>query len=223
MKNLLLNLLLTLTAFFVSCGESRDDQQIDEQDTPAADVIEKDRPVTYFPLDSLLHFSSETELKDAFGENVKRSVGYMPEGMGEYKNTLLFPGSSNEVEFVWRDDSVSYSGLKYIRIAGQSTDWKTKEGITIGTTLKKLEELNKKPFTFYGFQWDYSGTTLWDGGYLDQRNISVKLTYPDTVIPDRHRALVGDHKIKSDSEPARSANPVVREVILRKKDDQSLK
>ncbi len=169
-----------------------------------------------FPLDSLLKFDSEVALMNAFGTHVKRSIGYYPEGMGEYPNTLLFPDSENQVEFVWVDDSVNFSGLAYIEINGQKTDWKTTEGITLGTQLKTLEDLNKKPFIFYGFGWDYSGTVDWDEGHLSDRKISVCLEYPGETIPPEFEGLLGDHDIKSNSELAQKANPIVRQITMRR-------
>jgi hypothetical protein len=169
-----------------------------------------------FPLDSLLKFDSEVALMNAFGTNVKRSTGYYPEGMGEYPNTLLFPDSENQVEFVWVDDSANFSGLAYIEVHGQKTDWQTIEGITLGTRLKTLETLNQKPFAFYGFGWDYSGTVNWDDGHLFDRKIFVCLDYPGETIPAEFEGLIGDQEIRSDSELAQKANPVVREITMRR-------
>jgi len=171
---------------------------------------------TAFLLDSLLTFDSEAELRKVFGDNIKRSVGYYPEGMGEYPNTLLFPGTKNEVQFVWLDDSISFSGLAYINISGQETEWQTKEGITLGTKLKELEKLNQKPFTFYGFGWDYSGMTNWDEGHLFDRKVSVNLGYPGETVPPEYEGLLGDHEMRSDSELAQKANPIVCEITIRR-------
>jgi len=169
-----------------------------------------------FPLDSLLKFDSEKALKKVFGTNVKRSTGYYPEGMGEYANTLLFPETKNEVEFVWEDDSINFCKLAYISIKGQQTDWKTKEGITIGTSLKELEKFNKKPFKFYGFDWDYSGLTSWENGYLDQRKVFVNLDFPPNATSNDIEALTGDREFKSNSKLAQKVNPIVREIIMRR-------
>lgn len=168
-----------------------------------------------FPLDSLLHFDSEAALKNVFGEHVQRSTGYYPEGMGEYPNTLLFPGSKNEVEFVWKDDSVTFSGLEYIEVDHEGSEWKTKEGITINTTLKELEKLNGKAFSFFGFGWDYSGATDWEGGYLEARRIFVRLKLPDNSLQVELDGLLGDRSFPSDSSLSQKANPVVGEITMR--------
>ena len=186
-----------------------------EEDTLT--VIEKpDKTTIDFPLDSLLSFDSEEELKKIFKNNVKRSIGYYPEGMGKYANTLLFPDSKNEVEFVWADDSLNFSGLQFIELSGNETDWKTKEGITLGTGIKELEKLNKKPFTFFGLGWDYSGSIDWKEGYLDERKIFGSLEYPGEGMPIKFEGLLGDHEIESSDELAQAAELILIEITMRR-------
>jgi hypothetical protein len=186
-------------------------QQSQSSDNRKTDIVSVN-----FPLDSLLRFDSEAELIKAFANNVKRSIGYYPEGMGEYQNTLLFPDTENQVEFVWTDDSVNFSGLAYIQVRGQKTGWKTIEGITLGTDLKILEKMNGKSFTFYGFGWDYSGMVDWDEGHLYDRKVFVSLDYPGETIPPEFDGLLGDHEMRSDSELAQKANPVACEITMRR-------
>ena len=169
-----------------------------------------------FPLDSLLQFDSETALKNIFGENIERSTGYYPEGMGQYPNTLLFSGTKNEVEFVWKDDSITFSGLAYIEVNHEGSDWKTREGITIGTTLKELEKLNRKAFSFFGFAWDYSGATDWENGELAARKIFVSLQLPGEGFPPEFEGLLGDRSFPSDSSLSQKANPFVRQIVMRR-------
>lgn len=167
-------------------------------------------------LDSLRSFNSEKELKVVFGDHVKRAIGQHAEGMGEYNNSLLYPDTKNEVEFVWKDDSINFSGLVFLKLKGKDTDWKTEEGITIGTRMKELEEFNKKPFTFYGLGWDYAGTIDWQKGNLYDRKIFGRLAYPEDYMPEEFDDLLGDHEIKSTSELAKKANLILGEIMMEK-------
>ena len=209
-----------------SCAESTDKKK----EVPSSKELKPDVKVTSktkvdsvaknsfeitFPLDSLLSFDSEKELQKVFGKNAKRSVGYLPEGSGEYANTVLFPNSKNEVEFVWEDDSIHFDKLAFIRISGKNTDWKTKEGITIGTGIKELESHNKRVFTFYGLGWDYSGFIDWNKGNLFERGIFGNLEYPGDAIPLDFEGLLGDQKIKSSSKLAINAKLVLRKLIMK--------
>ena len=161
-----------------SCSDGRKKEVSTEKKAVTVDLLNIN-----YPLDSLLSFDSEEALKKVYGKHVKRAVGYYPEGMGEYVNTLLFPDSKNQVEFVWEDDSLKYNKLQFIRISGKNTDWKTKEGITIKTDMKTLETLNKQPFSFFGLEWDYAGAIDWKDGYLAKRNIFGNLAYPNDSMP----------------------------------------
>jgi hypothetical protein len=176
--------------------------EVKSENTEAIEVMD-------FPLDSLLHFDSMAELKEVFGDDVVQSFGYFPEGMGTYPNTRLYPKTKNEVEFQW-NDTINFKDLRVICIAGESCGWKTKVGITLGTTLKDLEKLNTKPFTFSGFGWDYSGTTSWDGGELEKMKIGVTLGLKDNFV----EGLAGEQQFKSSFELAQKANPIVVEVTL---------
>lgn len=170
-----------------------------------------------FVLDNLLQYNSEAELKEAFKGQVKRAKGYYPEGMGEYTKTVLFPDTKNEVEFIWKDDSIHFNQLLEVKVFKDSTRWKTKEGITIGTNLKTLEKLNEKPFLFYGFEWDYGGIVNWNDGYFLSRNVAVCLALPETVDFSDYEKLLGDSEFKSNSKIAQEVNPTVSELSLIKK------
>lgn len=167
-----------------------------------------------FPLDSLLTFNSEEQLKLAFGGDVTRSIGYVPEGMGQYPNTLLFAGTRNEVEFIW-GDTTQFTDLLEVNVFNENSDWATPEGITMGTALKELEQFNKKPFKYYGFGWDYSGTVNWLEGHLFERGIFVCLRYPLDQTVVQYDSLLGDQEIKSDSALSQRANPVVVQLSMR--------
>jgi len=209
-------ILKVLLIIFLLNGCSNGAKKETTKDTKAkVNPVTKDISKIDYPLDSLLAFNSEAALKKVFGKHVKRSVGYYPEGMGEYKNTLLFPDSKNEIEFVWEDDSLHFSKLQYIRLTGKNTDWKTKEGITIRTDMKTLETLNKQPFAFFGLEWDYSGAIDFKDGYLAKRNIFGNLAYATDAMPVEFMDLLGDHTIETTSEIAQKANLILCEIIMK--------
>ncbi|MGH1384600.1 hypothetical protein [Kordia sp.] len=216
MKNIIQILLIIFV--FSSCANEtkKSTTKAAETTKTTTKVAIKDVSEIDYPLDSLLSFDSEEALKKVYGKHVKRSVGYYPEGMGEYKMTLLFPDSKNQVEFVWEDDSLQINKLQYIRILTKDTDWKTKEGITIGTSMKELEVLNKKSFAFFGFEWDYSGSIDWKDGALSKRNIYGNLALPDDAMMNNFMDLLGDVTIETSSESAQKAKPILREIVMKR-------
>lgn len=198
-------------------AEGRGTGPIEPSQTARFVLIHSKNESIEITLDSLLSFNSENDLKKVFGANVKRSISGDREGISEYAVSLLYPNSKNQVEFTWKDDSVNFSGLLSISVEG-SSDWKTKEGITIGTNLKELEAINGKAFTFYGLGWDYSGLiTDWHKGHLDDRKIYGRLG-ESREETDFDEGLIGDHEIESSSEIAQRANLILVELIMNRPD-----
>lgn len=206
-KNVIWFLFLLLMA--PACSDRTDQQQSPNMDA------ENESFVIDYPLDSLLSFDSESALKEVFKSNVVRSSAPLPEGMGVYPNTLLFPNSQNEVEFIWKDTS-NLSGLLSIEISEKDTEWKTKEGITIGTGLQELEALNGQPFTFYGLGWDYAGVIIFEDGQLAERKISGSLSYPGDELPTELEGLLGDIEFESSSALAQRAGLVLDRLSMMK-------
>lgn len=216
MKNLLL--LLGLSLFFYTCQQATS-KEADTEQTPS----QQEEPVVLtaaqkytkgYVLNNLLDFDSEAALKEVFGDDIQRSTGYYPEGLGEYTTTTLFGGTDNEVVFKWSDDTLNFNQLETITINKANSAWQTKDSIRIGTKLKTLELINQKPFTFLGFGWDYAGAVQWQSGTLETSNTSVRLDLAQGSSPSDFLELLGDTQVSSDTELAQKANPVVVEIFL---------
>ena len=80
----------------------------------------------------------------------------------------------------------------------------------------KKNFFNKKPFTFFGLGWDYSGSIDWKEGYLDERKIYGSLEYPGESMPIKFEGLLGNHEIESSDELAQAAQLILREIIMRR-------
>lgn len=180
------------------------------------DMIPNKAEPIIMTLDSLLSFDSENDLKRVFGDNVKRSVGSDVEGTSEYGISLLYPNSKNEVKFIWKDDSVNFNGLLSVCVDASGTEWKTKEGITIGISTNALQTLNGNSFTFYGLGWDYGGfISDWHKGHLENRNISGRLGEISDA-KDFEEGLMGERDIESSSDIAQKANLILVELVMKK-------
>jgi hypothetical protein len=81
--------------------------------------------------------------------------------------TALYPNDPERaIEIVWRDGE-NKTIPESMTIRGCKSRWKTVHGISLGISLKQLEELNGHPFVLAGFGWDYSGQiTSWENGSL---------------------------------------------------------
>lgn len=140
--------------------------------------------------------------------------------------TVLFPEDSDKTLFIlW--NGPSRRGPKEIRIRGEKTIWKTNKGITLGTSLKKIEEINGKPFVLAGFGWDYEGTVIHcNGGELKElgtdldagiqsRTLILQLN-PDYRLRQspEYGSVLGDRYFQSDHPAMKKLNPKVYEIIV---------
>gem|GEM_PF-582982 len=138
-------------------------------------------------------------LKAKFGEqNVKIDTLWFAEGM-HMMGLVLFPGSKNEMEIVCEDDN--YEEPSYVRIQKEGGRWHTEEGIFVGTSGTKLQEINKKGYTFSGFDWDYGGNVLdWNKGELSKYDRKLGITLGSHCHPcgGDYDKFSGDTEVRSD-------------------------
>ena len=108
--------------------------------------------------------STKEDLVRIFGEeNVQRYEVPVGEGM-TVEGTRIYGGTENEILIEWKRDT---EAPERITIQRPGAKWKTKEGITIGTTLDQLEKSNGRSFMVTGFGWDYAGRSVSrEGGKL---------------------------------------------------------
>ncbi len=168
--------------------------------------------------------ASAADLIAAYGtENVRDEPYPLGEGQSE-PGTVIFPDDSTKrVLILWNDLEKKALPLA-ARIDGAGSQWKTAEGLAVGTTLKRVEELNGKPFLLYGFGWDYGGQLVdSNGGALKDlphedpeggfRGGALLLTFqPDAGADDS--AVLGDGTFSSDLPAMQALDPKVSVIIV---------
>lgn len=144
-----------------------------------------------------------------------RAIEYGPEGLYEYTVSVIHKDTDLEVQIIWLDDSVSFSGLYYIRLRGERSRWKTKAGITLGTSLKTLAKINVLPFCFGGFERDYSGMLYLHGGILEDLGVYGSLGFPKGKLPNNYSDFVGLEEIESNSKLVKNSGLILTELIIK--------
>lgn len=171
--------------------------------------------------------TSEKELVKIFGaRNVKRTAIDVGEGETQ-PGTILFPNDPRrKVSILWRD-ATTRQQPESISIRGKNTLWKTDRGVTIGTPLRMIEELNGRAFVMTGFGWDYSGTVMHANGgrmvelgtaageEIKDRTLLLRLE-PATALlkTPEYSAVLGDVNYFSDNPAMKKLNPRVYEIIV---------
>lgn len=137
--------------------------------------------------------TTEAELARMFGpDNVKRGTVFQLENQDVQGTIVSFPEGRNNLAIFWKEEP---RRIERIMIEGIGTDWKTTDGITVGTSLKELTRLNGGPFTLYGFEIDADMAGMvksWDGGALEkQRGLALQLAGSQSLPPAEYASLIG--------------------------------
>jgi hypothetical protein len=182
-------------------------------------------------------FSPETSaasLSERFGaENVK--TGQVPWGGAEgdfSEGTVLFGSSPDaRLEVYWRD-SPNKREPEWVSVRGGQSRWRAPAGIMLGTSLRDIERLNRKPFRLLGFGSEGSGTVMqWSGGRLDAQDtpscrVRIRVGPDDEHVTEARRKLINQLKRAPEFSSAHPAmqelNPTVYEMLLTYKRDRPM-
>ncbi|MGM0933758.1 MAG: hypothetical protein ACQEWD_09975 [Bacteroidota bacterium] len=187
MKKILV-IISVLTLF--ACGSSRNNASKDK-----------------FVIENLQKYSSEDLKREYPDANVREDVGMFEEGTVERAYTILFPDTPNELHVTWKDKSRTEIHDIRFDVDGQ---WKSDEGIQIGTTYEELNRLNGKDISFYGFGWDYSGAVMWNDGKLENSGLRVFLGPQNEPGND----FYGDRLIEASPEEIEALDLRVETIML---------
>ena len=164
---------------------------------------------------------TEQRLIEIYGAaNVRAGDVYVGEGFSE-PGAVVFPDSPpDRIEVVWSDGE-KRAMPRFVRVRSKSTRWKTADLITIGSDLKSIERINRRPFRLRGFGWDYSGSvTSWAGGRLEREEtagcrIRVALQPGgEGEWPSIWQQVLGDREFSSGHPAMQQLNPQVYELVL---------
>ncbi len=129
--------------------------------------------------------------------NIRETVVFSYEGFDIKGTEVIFDNTADNITIEWNDGNLT---PKIIRIKNPNSNWKTKEGVGIGSTIKEVEKANGKPFTIYGYEIDVylAGTVKnWNSGNLQGLNLQFKITKEIPV--EVYMEMMGDRGILSNN------------------------
>jgi hypothetical protein len=162
--------------------------------------------------------TTEADLRRRYGPEAVDSAR-IELGEGETApGTVLFSGDSlRRAEILWQD-SVARSRPSRIILRGNRSQWQVGSGVSLGTSLQELEQLNGRPFTLAGFGWDYAGVvTDWNGGALDTALAGVKLYLdpgPAQYESAPYSQVLGDRDYSSSLPAMQQLSPRVTQIYI---------
>jgi hypothetical protein len=160
----------------------------------------------------------ETDLAAGYGaSNVRHAQIALGEGETA-DGTVAFPDDSvRRIEILWQDTAQRRFPARAI-LRGSKSLWKLSRGVSLGTTLKQLEDLNGGPFTLAGFGWDYEGVVhSWAGGSLDTLlgGTKIYLAPSQEARSDSvYSHVLGDHEYSSSVQAMQRLNPEVYQIVV---------
>jgi hypothetical protein len=170
--------------------------------------------------------SSEADLVAAYGaENVQDEEFDLGEGEVEMGTGLFIGNETKELRILWADPEKKANPAS-IEFYGGKSVWKTANGISLGTPLSKVQEINGKPFTLYGFDWDYGGMVADSNAgaiqglpHEDPEKGHMPVTLSLRFEPDydnkpneKLSQIAGDAEFSSDHPVMQEIDPVVRTI-----------
>lgn len=130
--------------------------------------------------------------------------------------TVLMAGTNNELRITWKDET--RARIKAIYLDKPNSRWLSQQGLKVGMELFDLTKANKSPISFYGFNWEYSGTvSSYRNGVLGK---SEKYFY--AVLTPRNsqqaagllRNFQGDQVFSSNKEGIEQLDLVVSRLVI---------
>jgi len=185
----------------VSCKGALKKQTKVENKTPVVTESKKDISIdrSIIPNERVGQVTSSTtksKLSKLYDkENIRETVVFSYEGIDIKGTEVSFDNTADNLTIEWNDDNLT---PKIIRIKNPNSNWKTKEGIGISSTIKEVEKANGKPFTIYGYEIDVylAGTVKnWNSGNLQGLNLQFKIT--KKLPEEEYMKMMGDDGIMS--------------------------
>jgi hypothetical protein len=145
--------------------------------------------------------TTEAELVSSYGEEqVVEAEYYVAEGFC-LPGTRLFPEDEEKtIEIFWGDQENRQFPVR-LQMFGEASKWQTEDGISLGTTVHQLGELNGSAFDFSGFGWDYGGYVVsWKEGALEKYRDTLLLRLAEKQVePSSHSLeIYGDATFSSE-------------------------
>ncbi len=118
------------------------------------------------------------QLKNSYGAGNVTDNNFT-QGAKKFLTSKVYEGQVNEFEVFW-SDTISRKSPIMVKVTGPG-DWRTTQGIAIGSTLQELVAINRKDFYFLGFnnnEYDgyYNGKVKWNKGEVGDK-IGISLAY----------------------------------------------
>ncbi len=195
-------------ALLFGCGKAVDHDQASVRDSVRTSVAVRPPENDLISCDGiggiLLTDDLGSLIKKAGNDKISHDSLFL-EGNFERMITRVSKGTPREIVVYWKEKEQPFSTIERLEISSRTSPYHFANGINIGTSLKKLVELNGGvPVSLYGFGWDYGGTFISFGngklaGQMGCFGGVFQLSSTD-IVTSELKQVMGDREIRSDAE-----------------------
>jgi len=122
-----------------------------------AAAAQKVNLITAQSFDRITNTTSYKDLQKLYGAaNVKDDIDFGPEGGDSIKVTKVFAETKKEMVVYWTEKGF-HKKVASVECYQEGAPYYTGDTVKIGSTLKKLLQVNGKRIDFSGMDWDYGG------------------------------------------------------------------
>ena len=161
-------------------------------------------------------------MRELFGDERISAVDvYLGEGISKPGTAVFADDPTRRLEIIWQDDGRTTP--REVRMTGATSAWQTSEGLSLGTRLTHIEQMNGDPFRLTGFAWDYWGTIVacdrgrltYLGCHSRPRTLVVRLG-PESRYRDtgEYNQVMGDRVYSSGHPAMQHLDPSVYQLII---------
>jgi len=160
--------------------------------------------------------TSEAMLVKLFGaDKVKRGEVSTDAGKKE-ACTYVMKGEADELAITWKD--ATRTKVKAVYISNINAKWHSPEGVRMGQSLQELAKVNEAPISFYGFDWEYSGTiSTWRNGIVGKylKHFYLVLHYNESKSSKEFLSkMKGEKILHSNGQAAQNVAIYVKRIVL---------
>lgn len=189
------------------------DPKIEEDKTTQAN--KKLNPKLIFSnqsISGITRYTKKDDLKKLFKKSqLKDKIIYYYEGIEVRGTEVSFDNPNDSFTIEWNENLTP----ELIQITNPKSNWQTKDGIKIGSTIKEVQTINTTPFIIYGYEIDnyLAGSVMnWKSRKLDGLNLQFEIT--QELIESEYVTIIGNAGFSSDSPILTKAGLKVKNISI---------
>ncbi len=148
------------------------------------------------------------DLARIYGEANVKMAKMTPRDGGDEESpgAFVYYMTDDALQIAFSDD-----GKRILSVTILGKNWKSKEGLRVGTPIDQLERINGGPFQLYGFGWDFGGQVFANGRALRAYEIFLSPTVDGGKARDQ---VTGEGKYSSRHPAMKVLRPAVNLITV---------